>query len=339
MITTMISGGLRVGAWDFLSVRDLEPCFIDGKLVCAKLTVYRGEPEEYQTRISLEAYNELKSYLDLRRESGERITPETPLIRDLWMGGGDKHAKGEIHIPKRLRATSVKRLLEDAWRANPNLRRKEEGKKRFNIRGTHFGRKYFETACLRAGLTPWQIKIFRGDILPVDLAYQGLTEEELTKVYLRAMPELQIFELGFGGEAVSEEIETLKRRVSDLQKTIEFATRQNITKEIRTCLKNYFGAISQEDKERKKARLLQGFGFTEGEIREIERLHNAVYEELKIPSHIKDKEEYLSEQFRRIGERPRLKELFTDYFARINEATERVYQMTKSRTSGQANFF
>src|SRR5579875_412284 len=30
---------------------------------------------------------------------------------------------------------------------------------------------------------------------------------------------------------------------------------------------------------------------------------------------------------------------FTNYFTKINEATERVYQMTKSRTSGQANFF
>ena len=80
------------------------------------------------------------------------------------------------------------------WASCPGLRNKVEGQKRFDVKATHFGRKYFETACLRAGLEPWQIKIFRGDILPTDLGYQGLKEEELTKTYLKAMPELSLYE-------------------------------------------------------------------------------------------------------------------------------------------------
>lgn len=213
VVLTMTSAGLRVGAWDYLNVRDLAPVFIDGKVVCGKLTVYRGENEEYETFVSLEAYNALNEYLDFRKQNKEKVGPQSPLIRDLW-SPADRAAKGEVHLPKRLKSTGVKRLLEDAWKANPTLRTREQGQKRFEIKATHFGRKYFETCCLRAGLEPWQIKIFRGDILPVDLAYAGFTEQERTKQYLKAIHELTIFE---STSAEQENIEEMRQQIRELQ--------------------------------------------------------------------------------------------------------------------------
>ena len=61
---------------------DLEPAYLNGKLVEGKLTVYRGEPEEYPTRISLEAYNFWMQNFDERRQAGEDVKPDCPLARD-----------------------------------------------------------------------------------------------------------------------------------------------------------------------------------------------------------------------------------------------------------------
>jgi hypothetical protein len=184
------SAGLRKGAYHFFTVKDLEPCVIKEKTVCGKLTVYRDEPEEYKTRCSLEAYNGFQEYLNIRRQLGENVGPDSPLVRDLWEG--ERGGRGLIKYPKFLEDMGVSRLLQDAWAAFPDLRVKIG--KRFDIKATHFGRRYFETMCLKAGLDPWEIKVFRGDILPTDLGYQGFTEEEWTQKYLKAMPFLQIFE-------------------------------------------------------------------------------------------------------------------------------------------------
>lgn len=210
IVTTITSAGLRNGAWDHFTVGDLEPAYLKGKLVEGKLTVYRNEPEEYPTRISLEAYNFWLRYFEERRQAGETITPESPLLRDLW--AGDRAAKGLAKFPKKLASNGVKRLLEDAWASFPNLRTKKPGAKKFDIKATHFGRKYFETACLKAGIEPWQIKIFRGDILPTDLGYEGFTEEELTEIHLKADSELTIFEPPVVVQ--SEDVESLKKEIT-----------------------------------------------------------------------------------------------------------------------------
>jgi hypothetical protein len=47
----------------------------------ATLTVYPGEPEEYRTLVSPEAVNHLRLTLELRERSGEKPTPESPVVR------------------------------------------------------------------------------------------------------------------------------------------------------------------------------------------------------------------------------------------------------------------
>jgi hypothetical protein len=47
MVLMMASGGFRVGAWKWLNWGDVEPIVESKDAVAAKVTVYRGEPEEY----------------------------------------------------------------------------------------------------------------------------------------------------------------------------------------------------------------------------------------------------------------------------------------------------
>jgi hypothetical protein len=84
-ILMMTSGGLRVGAFDYLNVGDIRPVYRDrdGKivvpriptptmpegctLVCGTVTVYAGEgDDEYETLISKECYETFQTYLKTR---------------------------------------------------------------------------------------------------------------------------------------------------------------------------------------------------------------------------------------------------------------------------------
>jgi hypothetical protein len=60
IVTTMVSSGIRLGSWDYLRWGDILPLERNGKVVAAKIIVYAGEPEQYFSYISLEAWTELK---------------------------------------------------------------------------------------------------------------------------------------------------------------------------------------------------------------------------------------------------------------------------------------
>jgi hypothetical protein len=88
----MCSGGIRVGAWDFLKWKHIIPILTerggerrkrndddDGQAVAAtgvsaaKMVVYADEPEQYYTYITPEAFYALKEWLAFRQSHGENI--------------------------------------------------------------------------------------------------------------------------------------------------------------------------------------------------------------------------------------------------------------------------
>jgi hypothetical protein len=64
IIFTMASSGIRLGAWDYLRWRDIEPLSKDGRIVAAKVTVYAGEEDEYFTFMTPEAFHELERWIN-----------------------------------------------------------------------------------------------------------------------------------------------------------------------------------------------------------------------------------------------------------------------------------
>ena len=73
IVYTMISSGIRIGAFDYLKWKHIVPIEREGKIVAAKIIVYAGEPEQYFSFITPEAYNSLKEWMDYRASYGERI--------------------------------------------------------------------------------------------------------------------------------------------------------------------------------------------------------------------------------------------------------------------------
>jgi hypothetical protein len=191
IVYTMLSSGIRLDAWNYLRWNHIKPIERESKIVAAKITIYAGDPEEYFTFITPEAYRALTNWMKFREESGEAITPNSWVMRDLWdtKKGCIQHF---VTIPKKLKATGVKRLVEDAlW--TQGLRTKlAEGKRRHEFQANHGFRKAFKTMCETAGVKPIVTETLMGHSTGISDSYYRPTENDLLEEYLKAADVLTI---------------------------------------------------------------------------------------------------------------------------------------------------
>ncbi|MCH8022856.1 MAG: site-specific integrase, partial [Thaumarchaeota archaeon] len=141
IIMTMLSSGIRVGAWNELDWGHIKPILRKEKIVAAKLTVYAGDPEEYISFMTPEAYSLLQQYIQLRESHGEKIDGSSPVIRDRFQPLPRGSYTGDINKPVRLATTGVSRLIENTfWKMG--LRKEKRKRHEFSI---HSFRKFFKT--------------------------------------------------------------------------------------------------------------------------------------------------------------------------------------------------
>jgi hypothetical protein len=208
----MSSSGIRIGAWDYLNWGDVEPIEREGGIVAAKMTVYRGEPEEYLTFITPEAYAKLKQYIELRESHGEKITKKSPLIRDRWQPNPRGSHTGVIDEPQRLQSTGIKRLFESMfWKFG--LRKERKRRHEFSI---HSIRKFFKTRCEQA-MKPINVETLMGHSTGISDSYYRPTEKELLEDYLKAVPLLTLSE----AEEVRRESQLSRSQLEDRLKQLE----------------------------------------------------------------------------------------------------------------------
>jgi integrase len=204
VIYTMVSSGIRVGAWDYLHWGNIQPIEQESKIVAARMIVYADEDDSYITYITPSAYRELAEWMKYREESGEIITENSWVMRDLW-DTRVKISKGLITIPKKLTAIGVKRLMERAIWAQGLRKKLEAGKKRHPFPTNHSLRKYFKTRCELAGMKPINIENLMGHSTGISDSYYRPTENDLLQDYLKCVDALTI----------SDE-KSLQKKVEDL---------------------------------------------------------------------------------------------------------------------------
>jgi hypothetical protein len=191
IIFTACSSGIRVGAWDYLKWRHVTPKERNGEIVAGKIIVYAGQDEEYFTFISPEAYFELEKWKEYRKLSGEPITDDGWVMRQIW-NTKKGYARGLVTSPKKLRSEGVKRLVEDALWTQGVRKRLEPGEKRHEFQTDHGFRKFHETRCLLSGMKLINVKILQDQSVGISDSYYRPTENELLEDYLNAIPFLNI---------------------------------------------------------------------------------------------------------------------------------------------------
>jgi hypothetical protein len=185
IIYTMISSGIRLSSWDYLKWKHVIPVSRNNQVVAAKVIIYADEDEEYFSFISREAFDALSDWMTYRRHCGEAITGESWLMRNLWDVTTPK-GKGIVTIPRRLKATGIKRLIERALWAQGIRLKLEPGRRRHEFQADHGFRKWFKTRCESAGMRSINIETLMGHSLGLSDSYYRPTEEEILNDYLKA---------------------------------------------------------------------------------------------------------------------------------------------------------
>jgi integrase len=195
IICTMASSGIRLGAWDFLLWEHITPITRDGKLIAAKILVYAGDQEQYLSFLTPEAFSELEKWVDFRKNSGEKITGKSWVMRDLWNTRVCSRRRGAVGLannPVRLKSSGIKRLMEDALWSEGIRKQLEPGKRRHEFQADHGYRKWFKTQCELAGMKSINIEILMGHSIGISDSYYRIPEKELLEDYLKAVGLLTI---------------------------------------------------------------------------------------------------------------------------------------------------
>jgi integrase len=83
IIYTMVSSGIRVGAWDYLRWKDIFPIIKGNKVVATKVKIYSEDEEEYFSFITPEAFHALDDWMNYRKGYGENINENSWVMRNL----------------------------------------------------------------------------------------------------------------------------------------------------------------------------------------------------------------------------------------------------------------
>ena len=209
VVYTMISSGIRIGAWEFLRWKHVKPIRNEkGEVVAAKLIVYAEEPDEYYSFITPEAYASLKDWMDFRSSYGETITNDSWVMRDIWQTTNTTYGAklGLATAPKKLKSSGVKRLLERALWEQGLREVLKEGERRHEWKAAHGFRKFYKTHAEQV-MKPINVEITMGHSIGVSASYYKPKESDILEDYLHVVDLLTI----------SNDRIILKKQVAELQ--------------------------------------------------------------------------------------------------------------------------
>lgn len=202
IILVYASTGIRLGALPELKVGDLELIDVDlGKFQLYKITVYQGYNEEYISFCTPECTKVINSYLEYRQRFGEKITNDSPLIREQFNPDDPLKAKYPKSITiQTIAKTLTKKLVQNGIRIVKQTGKGEYSGARFrkDIPLIHGFRKFFNTALMNADIHPVFKELLMGHSVKLDDFYYDKTskksKQKLLEEYTKAIDNLTISE-------------------------------------------------------------------------------------------------------------------------------------------------
>jgi integrase len=179
----LASSGIRIGALQSIRIGDLER--IDSLY---KITVYRGDREEYFTFCTPECPKEIDAYIDFRTRRGEKVTQDSYLlVRKFSL---QTKVKG-----KPFKGRALWAILEDCI-SNCGLREIDHANpfKRKQIPIFHGFRKFYTKQLIDSKVNPEIREMLLGHKIGLASCYYKPTEHEMLQEYLKAVGLLTINE-------------------------------------------------------------------------------------------------------------------------------------------------
>jgi hypothetical protein len=219
LVLVTCSSGIRIGAWEYLKWKHIEPIRRDGKVVAAKIVVYAGEYEQYFSFITPEAFQALQEWMDYRKKCGEEINGESWLMRTLWDTTGPT-ASDSAASPSKMTIGAIKAFVKRALKSQ-GLRTNLVAR-RHEFKTSHGFRKFFQTNC-EPKMKSLDVMTLMGQDTGLAASYNKPTVEMLLTEYLKAEDNLTINKVQTDEEmiknqqALAVEMQTKDREIQELR--------------------------------------------------------------------------------------------------------------------------
>ncbi len=206
----LASTGIRIGALQSIRIGDMER--IDNLY---KVTVYRGDREEYFTFTTPECAKDIDAYLDFRTRRGEKINQDSYLLVKKF--SLKSKVKG-----LQFRGRALWAILEDCI-SNSGLREIDHVNpfKRKQIPIFHGFRKFYTKQLVNSKLNPEIREMLLGHKIGLASAYYKPTQEEMLNEYLKAVNLLTINEENRLKLKLEQTIQIEKSQIESLKADFE----------------------------------------------------------------------------------------------------------------------
>jgi integrase len=230
LVTVMFSSGIRVGAWTGLQLKHVIQVHDSG---VAKLIVYDGENEQYYTFITPEAHAAIKEWIAYRESYGEKINPNSYLMRDLWPTTNDTIAYGQNNhyvatglatYPKEVTTDAIQKMLNRALKKQGVRQPLKKGvgtTRRHPFKLAHGLRKAFRS---KAGqvMHHLNVELIMGhQTTGTQETYWRPIEKEVLVDYLRAVPHLTVLGPSGSDEERQQQLQQQQEKMQELKRDIE----------------------------------------------------------------------------------------------------------------------
>jgi integrase len=214
MVLLMATAGLRIGAIPQLRLRNLEK--IDS---IYKIAVYEGSEEKYYTFCSPECASFIDSYLEYRKQNGEKLDKDSFLIRDQFDITDLEQIRNKS---KGLTVGSLEGILGTVL-LKAGLRSVDHTYKwtRKEIPRAHGFRKFFTTQLINAEVNPEIREMLLGHKIGLTGCYYRPTENKLYSEYQKAIDSLTINQENKLKRELAQKIQIEKSQIEALKADFE----------------------------------------------------------------------------------------------------------------------
>jgi integrase len=193
VILLLASTGMRIGAIPNLKLSDLKK--IDN-FSLYQIAVYSNSEEEYYCFCTPEAADSIDSYLLYRQRYGEKLTPNSPLIREMF----NTHDPLKSRYPRPISLYAISENIQNLLlRAGINTEVKQtessqRGRERKEIARCHGFRKFATTNMIRSKVNPEAREMLLGHSIGLSDSYYRPDANEILEEYIKAADLLTINE-------------------------------------------------------------------------------------------------------------------------------------------------